>query len=276
MGTQNNKRTIRNLIIFTILVLASGWLGRGLDTLAGNPPSLEGIGSLIWITAPLVSSFLLRILAGDGWKDLGITPNFKGNGLWYSLSILLYPFCATFIVAIGLVVGGISFSASTSIGLFVQTLALLLLPQILTNIFEECGFRGYLAPKLYTLPLNSFVAHLLVGLIWGLWHLPYLEAITPYTTESLTTLLPRFLMGTIAASVVYGEIRLRTHSVWPAVLMQTTGGVFIGALMVDGMLTISSAAWLFTPVLEGGLMIALFGLVGFFSIHLRPHILPTN
>jgi membrane protease YdiL (CAAX protease family) len=267
MRTYNNKRTIRNLIIFTILVLASGWLGRWVDALTGSSSS-AGMGMLIWITAPLVISFLLRALAGDGWQDLGIKPAFKGNGVWYAISILVYPLCATLIVVIGLAAGVISFSASATGGMFVQAFALLLVSQILTNIPEEFGFRGYLAPKMYGLPSNTFMAHVLVGLIWGLWHAPYLAAITPYTTESLTTLLPRFLLGTIAASIVYGEIRLLTNSVWPAVLMQTAGGAFVGALMLDDLITISGGAWLFTPVLEGGLLIILFLLIGV-GIYLR-------
>ena len=267
MGTHNNKRTIRNLIIFTILVLASGWLGRWIDALTGSSSS-AGMGMLIWITAPLVISFLLRALAGDGWRDLGIKPAFKGNGVWYAISILVYPLCATLIVVIGLAAGVISFSASATGGMFVQAFTLLLVSQILTNIPEEFGFRGYLAPKMYGLPSNTFVAHVMVGLIWGLWHTPYLAAITPYTTESLTTLLPRFLLGTIVASIVYGEVRLLTNSVWPAVLMQTAGGAFIGALMLDDLITISSGTWLFTPVLEGGLLIIFFTLIGV-GIYLR-------
>ncbi|MBN1994730.1 MAG: CPBP family intramembrane metalloprotease [Anaerolineae bacterium] len=259
METKNNKRTIRNLIIFTILVLASGWLGRGMDVLTGSTSS-EGMG--IWIIAPLVISFLLRAFAGDGWRDLGIKPALPGNGLWYAVSILAYPVCATLILGIGLALGVISFSAMATLGVFGQAFALLFVSQVLTNILEEFGFRGYLAPKMYTLPLNTFVAHVLVGLIWGLWHTPYLAAITPYATESLITLLPRFLLGTIAASIVYGEIRLLTNSVWPAVLMQTAGGMFVGALMANNLITISSGGWLFTPVLEGGLMIVLFTVLG--------------
>ncbi len=262
MKTQTNKRTTRNLIIFTILVLASGWLGRWIDAPTGSPPSSEGMGMGIWIIAPFVISFLLRAFAGDGWQDLGIKPAFKGNGVWYAISILVYPLCAMLIVVIGLAAGVISFSSSATFEMFVQAFILLLVSQILTNILEEFGFRGYLAPKMYTLGLNIFVAHALVGLIWGLWHVPYLAAITPYTTESLTTLLPRFLLGTIAVSIVYGEIRILTNSVWPAVLMQTAGGTFVGALMLDDLITISSGGWLFAPVLEGGLMVILFTLIG--------------
>jgi len=69
--TQSNKHTGRNLAIFTFLVIALGWLGRWLDYLMGNTHS-QGIGQLIWIIAPLGTSFLLRAFAGSGWKDLGI------------------------------------------------------------------------------------------------------------------------------------------------------------------------------------------------------------
>jgi hypothetical protein len=86
----NKNRTVRNLVIFTFLVIALGWLGRLLDSLMGAKPG-EGLGVTLWIVSPLVSSFLLRAFAGDGWQDLGIRPNIKGNVLWYAISILIYP-----------------------------------------------------------------------------------------------------------------------------------------------------------------------------------------
>ena len=59
---------------------------------------------------------------------------------------------------------------------------------------------------MYTLALNVFVAHLLVGLIWGAWHLPYLRVITPYTMENLATLVPRFLLNGARLGAVAGGI----------------------------------------------------------------------
>jgi hypothetical protein len=86
--------------------------------------------------------------------------------------------------------------------------------------------------------------------------------------ENLATLVPRFLLGTMAVSIVYGEIRILTDSVWPAVLMQTAGGIFIGALVLNDFIQVASGAeFLFAPVLEGGLIIVLFALIGV-GIHL--------
>jgi membrane protease YdiL (CAAX protease family) len=264
-NSQDRKHTVRNLIIFTIAIIGLGWLASGVDTLIGATSPEESLGMLIWIITPTGISLLLRAFAGDGWKDLGIKPNLKGNGLWYAVSILIYPVNVVLIVAIGLVFGATSIqsAASDPADAFIQALIGLLVKEIILNILEEFGFRGYLAPKMYSLGLNIWVAHVLVGLIWGAWHLPFLRAITTYTSESLVTLIPRFLVGTIAASLVYGEVRLRTRSVWPSVLMQIAGGTAVSAAMLSNLLSIKSGgAFLFNPVLESVSMIVIFGIVG--------------
>ncbi len=78
--SQDNGRTVRNLAIFTFLVITLGWLGRWLDSLMGSTAS-QGIGMAIWIISPLAVSLLLRAFAGDGWKDLEIRPAIRGNVL---------------------------------------------------------------------------------------------------------------------------------------------------------------------------------------------------
>jgi len=261
----SRKRTIRNLVIFCAAIVALGWLAAGIDASMDAASPEEKPGQLLWIVAPVAVSLLLRAFAGDGWKDLGIRPHLKGNGAWYAVSLLLYPLCVALIVALGLLVGAISGSnaAADPVETFVQAWISLLIGEIILNILEEFAFRGYLAPKMYSLGLNTWVAHALVGLIWGAWHLPYLRAITPYSSESLWTLVPRFLAGTVAASLVYGEIRLRTRSVWPAVLMQIAGGTTIGAVMLSGILAIRPAhAFWATPVIESLATILVFGLAG--------------
>lgn len=268
--SQNNKRTVRNLAIFTFLVIALGWLGRWLDSLTGSTSPQEGFGLLIWIISPLAVSFLLRAFAGDGWKDLGIRPAIKGNVLWYAVSILVYPICIMLILAIGFVLGAVSFPGFPpgTVGLVGPAFALAIVSGFVKNIFEEFAWRGYLAPKMNTLGLNDFVAHAVVGLIWGAWHLPYFLFVTSYLTESPETLIPRFLLGTISVSIVYGEIRILTNSVWPAVLMHTVGGACVGTLFLYGLFEIRTGTeFLVSPGVEGVLSIVLFTLIGV-GIHL--------
>lgn len=52
-------RTIRNLSVFTVIVLSIGWTGRWLDGWTGDSAS-EGPGILLWLVAPTVTALGLR------------------------------------------------------------------------------------------------------------------------------------------------------------------------------------------------------------------------
>ena len=54
MKSNDVKRriTVRNLTIFTIVVLLSGWIGQALNVLMDSP-SEESLGMLLWLIAPL-------------------------------------------------------------------------------------------------------------------------------------------------------------------------------------------------------------------------------
>ena len=86
MNTQDKKRTKRNLIIFTVMVLGLAILAGVIEPFTvppGSEPDTSGLGQLLWLIAPLVIMLLLRIFGGDGWGDFGLRPNFKGNGFWW-------------------------------------------------------------------------------------------------------------------------------------------------------------------------------------------------
>ena len=109
--------------------------------------------------------------------------------------------------------------------------------------------------------------HVLVGVIWASWHFPYLNELLAHTSEGLVTLLPRFILGTIVFAVVYGEIRIRTSSVWPAVLMHWIGNTFANTLMSgfasEGFVSlVPGKEWLGSFGVEGVVVITLFCLLG--------------
>jgi hypothetical protein len=198
MNKQNhkNRKTICNLVIFIIVVLTIGWIGRGIDILM-NSPSSEGFGILLWLVTPLGISLLLRVFAGDGWKDFGIKPNFKGNLRWYFIAFFVYPVLIIIVLLIGFSIGLITFPnfSWNTIGLILQTFMLGILPLFIKNIFEEAAWRGYLAPKIYSLRMNDYLGHLMVGFVWGAWHIPYyLFFLDRSILQNFTTLnLPVFI-----------------------------------------------------------------------------------
>jgi membrane protease YdiL (CAAX protease family) len=273
----NSKRNIiRNLTIFTVTVLLVGWIGHWVDVLLGNPSS-GSLGMLIWIVTPLVACLILRAFAGGGWRDFGVALNFKKNIFGYIFSILIFPFIAIFILVVGKISGSISFPdfSSGALVTFLQVFTLGLLPAFFKNIFEEFAWRGYLTPKVYSLKLNDYVGHLIVGLIWALWHIPYFlffldrVIIRDYTSLSLVVFVPLALVVIISYSLVFGEIRLLTNSIWPVVLMHAVEDAFINPLLVEKYIEIKPGMDLFFSPGVSILVVILFIVTGIFLHRLR-------
>ena len=133
-------------------------------------------------------------------------------------------------------------------------------------IFEEVGWRGYLTPSVFRLN-DRLPGYILIGVIWASWHFPYMRELWAHTDEATITLLPRFVLGTIVFSVLYGEIRLRTGSVWPAVLMHWAGNTVANTLLAGlagaGFVILApNAIWLTSFGAEGVLVIALVAVIG--------------
>lgn len=280
--SHSSRITVRNLVIFIIVVLSIGWIGRGLDILMGNPAS-ESLGMLLWIITPLGASLLLRAFAGDGWKDFGIKPHLKGNMVWYGISFLVYPVVTGLVLTIGGGLGLITFPnfSMTALGLILQTFALSLLPQFIKNIFEEAAWRGYLAPKVYSLGLNAYVGHVLIGLVWGAWHIPYYlffldrSFLQNFTALSLASFIPLVMVVLIVWAIVYGEIRLLTNSVWPAILTHMTEDAFLNQLFTGRHIQIMPGTdWLVSPI-NGLISIFFFLAVGVGLRQLRKRIMPV-
>ncbi|MBC8504780.1 MAG: CPBP family intramembrane metalloprotease [Anaerolineales bacterium] len=264
--------TKRNLFIFTVFVLAIAVLASIIEPFT-VPPGAEtgtsGLGQLLWLIAPFVIMLLLRIFGGDGWSDLGLRPNFKGNGFWWLVSILVFPVVITLVVLLGVLLRGLELDANMS-SVFVAALFPGFISALFKNIFEEFTWRGYLAPKVYSLKMKIWLSHAIVGLVWGAWHLPFVFAFWHYLTPNmLWYFVPLLLIGSIAQSVVYGEIRLATNSVWPAWIMHTIGNTLGNALLLSGFIQLISGreVW-FTPGAEGVVSIILFFVIGFW-LHQR-------
>jgi hypothetical protein len=263
------RRTIRNLIIFTMIVLGIGWVGRWLDVQMGSPPT-ESLGMLIWLVVPSLAALLLRAFAGDGWKDFGLRPNFKGNSGPYLVAFLVYPVLTLIVLLIGRALGLISFPNFTmgSLGVILQVFLAGVIPQFIKNIFEETAWRGYLAPKVYSLGLDNLAGHTIVGLIWGAWHIPYYlfyldrAVLEQFSTLNVAVFIPVSIVVMIAWAVVYGELRLMTNSIWPAVFMHMVEDAFLNQLFIDGHVRIVPGTdWLVSPV-NGVISILLFLAVG--------------
>lgn len=266
-------RTRRNLILFTLVVLLSGWVGQGLNRLA-QVPSAESPGMLLWLVAPLAATLLLRAFAGDGWKDMGLRPLLRGNLPWYLVALLVYPVLTMLSLGIGLAAGWIALEGFRW-SVFAQAFLVALIPNFIKNIPEEFVWRGYLTPKLDQLGVPDRRIYLLVGLIWGLWHLPYYlfflepEVIGGFTAMPLAPFIGITLLAMLAWTIVFVEIWFLTRSIWPAVLMHMVEDAFVNPLVLDPAVVIDPSRELWSHPATGLVSILLYTLLGLALRHIR-------
>lgn len=81
---------------------------------------------------------------------------------------------------------------------------------------EELGWRGWLLPKL--LPLGAVPAILISGVIWGLWHAPLILLGYNYPGAPGWLGLTAMVGTCTVFGAIFGWLRIRSGSVWPAAL----------------------------------------------------------
>lgn len=226
------------LIIFFIAAFALPWFvwGTSIAENAGLigwhiPESLA-----FWVALP-VATYGTAALTG-GWaavKDLLLRLiRVKVNWRWYVLAVGLPVALGAALVGIGVLIG-----APAQVGVLLPVGGLIV--ALLLNtwewlITEETAWRGYALPRLQR-RFNPLVASLVLGVLWGLWHLPLF--FIPGSFQSTVPLIG-FLLSTIATSVVIGWLFNRAR-----------GSVLIVALF-HGFTDVMIA---FTGVMTSGLVL---------------------
>ncbi|MGV8858706.1 CPBP family intramembrane glutamic endopeptidase [Rhodoglobus sp.] len=251
-------RNVRSIAIFVSIAFALAWIvalplwfGDGLD----SPLLLIGIIGAASMATPAIAALIMVFFVDRERRKARIL------GLWplkpvrrlvkYGLLGILVPMALALIaLPIGALLGVypadfVNFSgfeqalteqaqaAGTSVSALpisvLVAIQLLILPtaafiNLIPALGEELGWRGWLLPKL--MPLGAVPAIVISGVIWGLWHAPLILLGYNYPDA------PRWLGLTMMIGMcsifgaIFGWLRLRSDSVWPAALAHA---VFNGA-----------------------------------------------
>jgi membrane protease YdiL (CAAX protease family) len=111
----------------------------------------------------------------------------------------------------------------------VLTIPVFALINCLMTFGEELGWRGWLLPTLR--PLGTWPALTLSGAIWGVWHAPIILLGYNYQRTDLVGVL-LMVVWCVLLGVVIGWTRLRTASVWPAVMAHAAVNAATNAYIV--------------------------------------------
>src|ERR687893_1890623 len=237
--------------IFTVLVLFLS-VGAALSINMLDLGSNMLMWASVWAITPVVATLIMLLVvtrdgySREGWKVLGL--HRPGLSVWWiaigvtflmSLvaSIIVW---ATPLASFVIPEGGL---ADPAINFLINVVILALA----FALWEEIGMRGYLLPKL--LPLGRRRALVLVGLVHAAWHMP-LILLTPlyHTAGNRLIVLPLFVGTVVAASFVFGYLRIYAGSVWPASIAHAVHNVAWSTL---GALTATSSPAVVNEYLAG-------------------------
>lgn len=181
--------------------------------LAAFGPSLVALG----ITA--------RKYGRSGVRDLLLQATRWRIGVqWYLLALAGPLIISLAALAIHQILGGDA-QWPDATGLLAFPLVLVIVLLLFGPLGEEFGWRGYVLPRLQN-RLGALNTGLILGVIWGIWHLPlFFMANAP---QAETPLVP-YLTLAIAQSILYVWIYNSTHgSLLTILLIHAAGNSWVG------------------------------------------------
>jgi membrane protease YdiL (CAAX protease family) len=272
MKISSSNTTNQSVVFFLICSIIS--FGGAIIFLSnkGIPGSTAQIDAyfpymlMILLSGPLVSGILLKVLF-DGFNGLGeIFKNlirFKFAFKWYFLALLFTP------LIVSTLLGLLSLysdqylpeilNADKKSEILIQGLVI----GIFGGLVEELGWTGFLLPKLLQ-KIKFFTAGMLVGLFWGIWHIPmtYWASGDMNGAFSIDLFLPPFIFYLAVLPVyrifmilVYSQTRslflsILTHASLIFSTLFVLKPIATGFLLIVYYILLSLTLWIFILIIQ--------------------------
>jgi uncharacterized protein len=219
----------------------------------------------IWSFTPTVAALIMLLVvtregySKEGWKTLGLH-RLGLNVWWIAFGVTLLITVAASAVVWATPLASFALPESGIINPVINFLIQFVILALTFALGEEIGMRGYLQPRLMSLGRTR--ALLVVGLVWATWHMPlYYFMAKLFPVGNVLFFVPLFYGTIVAASFLFGYLRIYTGSIWPASIAHS---VHNAAWSVLGALTVTSSPVLVNLYLVGdyGILILIGTVIG--------------
>ncbi len=230
---QVRARSISAIFAFFALAFVWSWgLGYAAAQAKTPYPVLSAVLMMASGFGPSVAGVTIVAFFSDGsglrgWLSRSL--NWRAGWRWFALAFFLPPCVMLLALAFHAALGGTvpASPAAGHIPLAIANFALVFL--IGGPLGEEFGWRGYAMPALAP-KMGWRAASLLIGVIWGLWHLPWF--FTPGTAQFHMS-VTLFMINIIAGSVLFSWLFMQSAgSVIPALVAHTSLNAWAGILSI--------------------------------------------
>jgi uncharacterized protein len=220
----------------------------------------------LWSFTPTVAALIMLLVvtregySKEGWKSLGL--HRLGLGVWWiAFGVTLLITVAASAVVWATPLASFVVPEGGIINPIIQFLIFVGIYTVWFALGEEIGMRGYLQPHLMSMGRTR--ALFLVGLVWGTWHMPlfFLAPAIGLLKGNLLLFFPLFYGTVVAASFLYGYLRIYTGSIWPASIAHS---VHNAAWLIMGAFTLTASPVLVNVYLVGdfGILILIGAVIG--------------
>ncbi len=221
-AAQSRARSMIAVIAFFVLTFAWTWSLWAMTSFVANLP--PGVSTALFLASAFGPSFaaIAVTLAFGGGRYLrhwlGQCLRWRIGWRWYAVVLMAPP--VVMLAALGLhaAFGGVIPPSPVAGHVLIAVAQFPLITLFGGPFGEEFGWRGYALPALAT-RIGWRTASLIIGAIWGLWHVPLF-----YMANTAQADLPMalFLVSTVALSVTFARLSVNTgFSVVPAILLHS-------------------------------------------------------
>jgi membrane protease YdiL (CAAX protease family) len=196
-----------------------------------------GSVALPWMWSPGIAAIATQLLSRHRFRDLGWRPGpIRYLLLGYAAPLIygLAIYATVWVTGLGGFRARPLVLAGTPMPFLISLLVMSLLglfPACGAALGEEIGWRGLLVPELARITTFTRTA-LLTGIFWAVWHYPAVLFADYHSSAPRWFDLLSITISVFGMSVFTAWLRLKTGSIWPAVLWHGNHNLLIQSVLL--------------------------------------------